>query len=213
MTVIRPYYLPELRCTPDHGVYATTDSARPPEKIKANKLTPQHFLAVPRRSAFSNPFADNASTVPVEMPIIDVGEALRGGTAEYKTPHRLPAETVAHIMAASAAGATSRALGLELGKDASYIRHVRSKVQRGLWNDARPTRLVIDEARRAKRKYLITLEAAISTDQLEQMKEANIQLVVIRQLLPTYRPPDGYRILTVSELVAEALERQRRIPT
>lgn len=74
-------------------------------------------------------------------------------------------------------------------------------------------RQVIDEAQRAKQKYLITLEAAISTDQLEQMKEANVQLVVIRQLLPTYKPPAGYRILTVSEFVAEALEKQRRVQT
>ena len=83
--------------------------------------------------------------MPAGIPVIHVAEALSGGTAEYKVPHRLPAEAVARIIAASAAGVASRSLGLELGKDPFYIRHVRSKVQRGLWNDARPSRLMTDE--------------------------------------------------------------------
>jgi pyruvate formate lyase activating enzyme len=48
LTVIRAYHLPELRCTPDHGIFATTDPARPLEKIEAGQLTRQHYLAVPR---------------------------------------------------------------------------------------------------------------------------------------------------------------------
>src|SRR5262249_7029581 len=48
LTVLRPYYLPELRCTPDHRVYATIDPALPPEPIKAGELTNRHFLVVPR---------------------------------------------------------------------------------------------------------------------------------------------------------------------
>ena len=45
LTIIRADHLPELRCTPDHGIYATTDPARPLEKIEAGQLTRQHFLA------------------------------------------------------------------------------------------------------------------------------------------------------------------------
>ncbi len=51
LTVIRPYLLPDLRCTPDHAVFATTDPARPLEKISAGQLTTKHFLAVPRQHA------------------------------------------------------------------------------------------------------------------------------------------------------------------
>jgi pyruvate formate lyase activating enzyme len=51
LTIIRAFHLPELRCTPDHGIYATTDPARPLEKIEAGQLTRQHFLAVPRAYA------------------------------------------------------------------------------------------------------------------------------------------------------------------
>src|SRR5687768_2134113 len=47
--VVRPYYLPELRCTPDHRVYATEDVTKNPEPIQARHLTATHFLAVPRR--------------------------------------------------------------------------------------------------------------------------------------------------------------------
>jgi pyruvate formate lyase activating enzyme len=50
LTVIKPYYLPELRCTPDHPVYATTDVGREPQPIAASQLTKRHYLAIPRHS-------------------------------------------------------------------------------------------------------------------------------------------------------------------
>src|SRR5258708_7178544 len=36
LTLIRAPHLPELRCTPDHGIFATTDPARPLEKVEAS---------------------------------------------------------------------------------------------------------------------------------------------------------------------------------
>ncbi len=53
LTVIKPYYLPELRCTPNHGVYATIDPARQPERVEAQKLEPSHFLFVSQQLATS----------------------------------------------------------------------------------------------------------------------------------------------------------------
>ncbi len=55
LVVIRPYDLPELRCTPDHRVYATDDVARTPEPIPAQQLTDRHYLAIPRQYAASSP--------------------------------------------------------------------------------------------------------------------------------------------------------------
>ena len=55
LTVIRPHFLPELRCTPDHGIFATTDPNRPPEKVEAAQLTGRHWLVVPRAYAASTP--------------------------------------------------------------------------------------------------------------------------------------------------------------
>src|SRR5262249_14915969 len=45
MSIIRPYYLPELQCTPDHRIFATDDVSVAPEPIKAEKLTLGHYLA------------------------------------------------------------------------------------------------------------------------------------------------------------------------
>ncbi|MBV9125108.1 MAG: AmmeMemoRadiSam system protein B, partial [Planctomycetes bacterium] len=53
LTVVRPYYLPSLRCTPDHRVYATIDPALPPEPTRAGQLTKHHYLAIPRHHHFS----------------------------------------------------------------------------------------------------------------------------------------------------------------
>ena len=135
VVVLKPYYLPAIRCTPDHRVYATRDPGAPPQKMPAGELTPQHFLAVPRRFSAGSPQT------------IDVAALLSAGVTRYRVPHRLAPEQVEHILTASAAGVTSRELGAELGKDPSYIRHVRSKVQRGVWNDSRPAALHLEHGR------------------------------------------------------------------
>jgi len=132
LVVIQPYYLPTLRCTPDHRVYATADPAQHPQEIEAYRLTERHYLAVPRRFHFSSPQAT------------DVREELAVHRSEFETPHRLSAKTVERIMTASAAGVTSRALGVELGKSGSHIRHVRSKVRRGLWTERKTAKLIVE---------------------------------------------------------------------
>jgi pyruvate formate lyase activating enzyme len=135
LVVIKPYYLPEVRCTPNHGVYATLDPAQPPQKTAAAALTADHFLAVPRCYEVGTPQC------------IDVAAILSVPCAEHKTPHKLPAAHLEYILAASAAGVTSRELGAALGKHPSYIRHVRSKVRRGLWRDRRVVDLVVEAGR------------------------------------------------------------------
>jgi pyruvate formate lyase activating enzyme len=54
LAVVRPYYLPALRCTPDHRVYATDNIASAPQPIQAQRLTNKHYLAIPRHYAFSS---------------------------------------------------------------------------------------------------------------------------------------------------------------
>jgi pyruvate formate lyase activating enzyme len=132
LTVLRPYYLPELRCTPDHRVYATDNPSKRPEPIEAGRLSQKHFLAVPRQYSFSAP------------QVVDVHSTLAVYRSSFKTPHKLSAADVEHIMIASEAGVSSRELGLAFGKDPSYIRHVRSKVGRGNWTDTKDARLVIE---------------------------------------------------------------------
>jgi pyruvate formate lyase activating enzyme len=133
LTVIKPYYLPELRCTPDHRVYATDSPAKRPERFEASRLTTKHFLAVPRRYSFSSP------------QVVEVRAELSAHASTFKTPHRLSPAEVERIMAASTHGMSSRELGRELDKDPSYIRHVRSKVRRGAWTEHKPVELIVEE--------------------------------------------------------------------
>ena len=132
LIVIRPYYLPVLRCTPDHRVFATADPNQRPQKVQAHRLTGRHYLAVPRHYHSSSPQT------------VDVRRELSAHRSAFATPHRLPAAMVGRIMAASAAGMSSKALGLDLGKDASHIRHIRSKVRRGLWTERKTARLILE---------------------------------------------------------------------
>jgi pyruvate formate lyase activating enzyme len=55
LVAIHPYYLPKIRCTPDHAVYATTDRNALPRPVPAGELTQGHFLAIPRRRNSSGP--------------------------------------------------------------------------------------------------------------------------------------------------------------
>lgn len=129
LIVVEPYYLPTFRCTPEHRVFATTDPGRPPEEIEATRLTERHYLAVPRHYHTSS------------AQVVDVREALSEHRSEFETPHGLPAEPVERVMLASAAGMASPAIGLDVGRSASHVRHVRRNVGQGLWTDRKSARL------------------------------------------------------------------------
>ena len=133
LAVVRSYYLPALRCTPDHRVYATDDINAAPEPIQAQRLTNQHYLAIPRHYAFSS------------TQVVDVAKELGGHQVTYKVPWGLSAAVRQTIAEATARGETSQQIGAALGKDASYIRHVRSKIARGRAQDARTSGAIIEE--------------------------------------------------------------------
>jgi pyruvate formate lyase activating enzyme len=135
LAVLRPYYLPELRCTADHRVYATDDVAKPPAPMQAQKLTNKHYLAIPRRYAFSS------------AQVVNVANELSEHKMAYRVPWMLSADTRQEIVEATTRGETSRQIGNRLGKDASYIRHVRSKIARGLAQDVRSGRTIVEDRR------------------------------------------------------------------
>ena len=124
LVVVRPYYLPPLQCTPDHRVYATSDASKPPEPLAASKLTLEHYLAIPRRYAFS------------QADFIDVADELKDVRVTYRVTWDLSAEVRAGLRR-QPRGETSRQIAASLGKSPSYIRHVRSKIARGKATDAR----------------------------------------------------------------------------
>ncbi len=125
MINVRPYYLPTLQCTPDHRVFATTSAAEKPRLIQAKELTQEHYLAVPRKFAFSAP------------QLIHVDQFLSGHQFEYQTPWKLSNDDMQAIMLETERGKTSREIGLLFGKHPSCIRHIRSKFRRGQIQNSR----------------------------------------------------------------------------
>jgi len=122
IVVIKPMYLPAIRCTPDHRWLATTDPGRGTlDEVPARQLTANHFLVIPKPS------------LPEESVRLDVSDLLRNVTVTFAVPRSLSAEQTAAIMRASELGESSRSIGARLSLHPSYIRHVRSKVRSGRW--------------------------------------------------------------------------------
>ena len=135
LAVITPYYLPSLRCTADHQVYATDDVTHAPVPVQAQNLTTAHYLAVPRRYAFST------------EQIVDVQQLLGEHEVAYRVSWKLSIEEREMIAMATEQGATSAEIGAALGKSASYIRHVRSKIAQGRADDERVRRPIIEQGK------------------------------------------------------------------
>lgn len=114
-----PYYLPALRCTPDHRVYATSDTSKQPVLTHARDLTRKHYLAVPKAYKFSSP------------QVIDVESLLGSRQITYQTPWKLSKDEMQRIMDLSDEGRSSREIGELFGKSGSYIRHLRVKIRNG----------------------------------------------------------------------------------
>jgi pyruvate formate lyase activating enzyme len=117
---IKPYYLPSVTCTPDHRVYATDDINVSPAPVFARELTKEHYLAVPRLYTFSS------------SQVIDAERLLGSYSVTFQTPWKLSAEEMQRILDLSAEGRTSREIGEVFGKSGSHIRHLKSKIKKGL---------------------------------------------------------------------------------
>lgn len=119
LKVLKPFYLPPLRCTPDHSIYATDNPLEPPRKIKAEQLTLAHYLAVPRNYIFQ------------DSRFIEVDKELGNHEATYQIPWKLTEDQLSTILGETDKGKTSKEIGLLMEKNPSYIRHIRSKAARG----------------------------------------------------------------------------------
>jgi pyruvate formate lyase activating enzyme len=123
MVKITPYYLPDIRCTPDHRLYATNDIATAPVLTFAKDLTKAHYLAVPRNYAFSSPQE------------IDAVRLLGSHRVTFQTPWKLLPNQMQEIMDLTAGGRSSAEIGKMFGKSGSYIRHLRVKIRNGRVNE------------------------------------------------------------------------------
>ena len=154
LAVVRPYYLPELSCTPDHRLYATDDAARAPKLLRAEQLTTRHYLAIPRKHSFSSKHTVNVASV------------LSVHQTTYRVPWKLSPALRQNIFEATMRGETSREIGARLGKDASYIRHVRSKMTRGRAHDERTGGVLVeDEHVRFPKEHIPGIPLSVPLDE------------------------------------------------
>lgn len=71
-------------------------------------------------------------------------------------------------------------------------------------------RQVLPEARRIKKKHLLTLSPGISTNQTDQMKAAGLRLVIPTPLHETFQPPQQAWLMNVTQFIELVQERQRK---
>jgi pyruvate formate lyase activating enzyme len=122
MIRVRAFYLPPLECTPEHEFFVTTSPNVPPQFVCAQLLTTQHLLAIPKQFSFSQPITINTS------------ELLQPYLKPYRAKHDIGRETLEQVIRLSALGMSSREIGSRIGKEASHVRHLRSKINRGIWD-------------------------------------------------------------------------------
>jgi hypothetical protein len=70
-------------------------------------------------------------------------------------------------------------------------------------------RQVLAEAKRIENKHLITLEASISQDQTNEMKESSLQLIVPVPIQKTYSQAQQSWLLSLSEFIGLIRKRER----
>ncbi|MGH7411300.1 MAG: LAGLIDADG family homing endonuclease, partial [Candidatus Methylomirabilis sp.] len=127
LLTIKPKYLPPFQCTPEHPMLATLGKPRTirlqsPSFVEAKDLSQQHWLCVPRRFAFSTDV------------VLDVPALIAPQAKSYLIRRKIHKETLETVLDLTRQGMSSRAIGAHLGMDPSHIRHLRSKVNRGIWD-------------------------------------------------------------------------------
>ncbi len=130
---IKPYYLPALRCTPEHRVYAAANAAASPELVYAKDLTKKHYLAVPRSYKFS------------EHQVIDAERLLGAHQITFQTPWKLAPDEMQTIMDLSAQSISSREIGARFDVSGSYIRHLRGNITNGRVQRSRTAQPYIED--------------------------------------------------------------------
>ena len=73
-------------------------------------------------------------------------------------------------------------------------------------------RQVLAEAERIDRKHLLTLEAAISTYQTDEMKDKKLQLVIPTEIHKTYTDAQQKWLYSVKDFLGEVSEKQKLTP-
>ncbi len=160
---LQPAYLPALKLTPDHEVLASSEGdlkdGSPPRFLPADRLRHGDFLAVPK---------DLGIRYPAEY---DIAEILRPLAGRIRYPHDVIGPGVLRkILAMSEAGWTSRRIAARFGKSATHVRHLLSKVRRGLWSladlDSKPAEVLVEGSRvRLSKEHAPGMPARLHLDE------------------------------------------------
>jgi putative pyruvate formate lyase activating enzyme len=118
---LKPLSAPEVRLTPNHGVFAAhrSDPTRI-EKVPAGSLTREHYLVVPKRAVGSGAIGFDVREIiarHVSRPV--------HARARRVDEHRLASALLTQR-------SSSRELGAELGYHPTYVRRLRAKLRQGL---------------------------------------------------------------------------------
>jgi pyruvate formate lyase activating enzyme len=141
---LQPAYLLPLKLTPDHEVLTISEAelkkGSSPNFVQARRLRRGDYLAIPRQFDFR---------YPTEY---DIAEILRPLAGRIRYPHDvIGPKILKQVLAMSEAGLTSREIGAKIGKSGSHVRHLRSKLRRGVWSlaglDSKPAEVRMEGSR------------------------------------------------------------------
>ena len=144
LLTIKPKYLPPFQSTPEHPMLATLGKPRTirlqsPSFVEAKDLSQQHWLCVPRRFVFSKDV------------VLDVPALIAPQAKSYLIRRKIHKETLETVLDLTRQGMSSRAIGAHVAMDPSHIRHLRSKIRRGIWDlealDHRKAQVIMDKDR------------------------------------------------------------------
>lgn len=123
---IKTAFLPPVECTPGHPFLARLRPDRYPDDlpkyVNAGELTPDHCLILPKNFEFSEDIT------------LETRSILTPFVSSYRVKRKIPAELLERILELTDEGKSSRMIGAQLGKSASHIRHLRSRLKSGKWN-------------------------------------------------------------------------------
>ena len=120
--LIKPRYTPPIKCTKSHNFFVTKNPSKGKiEKIRADQLSDEHFLLIPKNLPFS------LSNIE-----LDVKEILSLHTPPLiKKKTKIDYKIAKEILRLSQKGETSRKLSLKFNLAPNYIRTLRSKLKKG----------------------------------------------------------------------------------
>jgi pyruvate formate lyase activating enzyme len=124
MLTIRPWYLPAIRCTPDHKILTTSNPARKTTKVQARFITKKSYVVIPK---IKEPTASNTIDLASFLETLKLPKYKR---IRSNGQWRLNYSTLNKISRLTAKGLTSREIGRIVGLSPVTVRNARSKLSR-----------------------------------------------------------------------------------